>query len=449
MKDLESRQRSKVLAAVYILMFAVAAVGDSKFLPSTAKIATLVPFGIAVMILLVTADFKNLRKISGFVTLYGIWLLIIVAYSTVIWILNFETVSYMMRGYSKLVYQVIILLVIFAAAYMFGEKGIHYTFYGLLLGNALIALLYVPSYGIGGVISSVTEFIVTRGEATGYMRRLEIHDITFTYGFFMLYFIYFDRISSKKSRVINTILAGLFFLIGFKRIAIASFLVMLAVGWLLNRFTPRVRYGLMGFALVAAVVGAFVYLVIIKYNVFMLIMNQFGVDVKGRDVLYGYIDKYYKISPGFFGYGFEYVHMMMAEIAKIGGKQFNGMVDIHNDFMRVYIEMGFWGFIGWAVYTLLFQFRWIKHRYSVETVQLFFLCEMYIYFTYMTDNTLFYFFTGMVLRLLPLCYALHIEDESERKLVVENDYEQNRFRILSKRGQESVTLYSKKTKTGS
>ena len=39
------------------------------------------------------------------------------------------------------------------------------------------------------------------------MKGLEIHDVTFTYGFFLIYFIFFDKISSKKMKVINIILA--------------------------------------------------------------------------------------------------------------------------------------------------------------------------------------------------------------------------------------------------
>ncbi len=65
----------------------------------------------------------------------------------------------------------------------------------------------------------------------------------------------------------------------------------------------------------------------------------------------------------------------------------------------------------------------------------------------MTDNTLFYFYTGTVLRLIPMCYALHIgkgeqfgKGKLKRKLVVLNDGEKSEFEILSKRGEESVTF---------
>lgn len=439
MGDLKSRQNSKALAAVYILMFAIAAVGDSKFLPSAAKVATFVPFAVAFAVFMITADFSNLKKISWFLTIYGVWICIILVYSLIIWIYNFETVSYMMRGASKLSYQFILILCVFAAAYMFGEKGIHYTFYGLALGNALIALLYVPSYGVGGVISSVTTFVLHPGEAVGYMRMLEIHDITFTYGFFLIYFIFFDRISSKKMKAFNIITALIFFFVGFKRIAIASFAIMLVVCWILKKLSPRAQNGIMKTVLILCVVGAFLYLFIIKENIFMIIMDRFGIDVMGRNILYGYIDKYYKLSPAFIGYGFEYVHMMMLEIAEIGGKQFNGMVDIHNDFMRVYIEMGFLGFFAWLMYTLVFQYSRIKSKIGIDTARLFFVCELYIFLTYMTDNTLFYFFTGMILRMIPACYALHIKTEAEaeedretlERAENEIDNEQEGFEVLS------------------
>ena len=203
------------------------------------------------------------------------------------------------------------------------------------------------------------------------MKGLEIHDVTFTYGFFLIYFIFFDKISSKKMKVINIILALFLFGLGFKRIAIASCFLMLLAAWGLEKLTPRVQFGIMKTILICGVIFSFLYLFSIKYNIFMMIMDKLGVDVMGRNVLYGAVDKYYKISPTYIGHGFEYVHMMMAEIRQEGGKAFNGMIDLHNDFMRVYIEMGFWGFFAWGWYTLIFQYNWIKSKFGLETVRFF------------------------------------------------------------------------------
>ena len=89
------------------------------------------------------------------------------------------------------------------------------------------------------------------------MKGLEIHDVTFTYGFFLIYFIFFDKISSKKMKVINIILALFLFGLGFKRIAIASCILMLLAAWGLEKLTPRVQFGIMKTILICGVIFHF------------------------------------------------------------------------------------------------------------------------------------------------------------------------------------------------
>ncbi len=416
MSTLKQRQKSLILAALYILFIAMAVVCDAGLGKGSAgKALSLMTVVMAAGVLLITGDFTNLDTIFRFFVVYGIWFLIVLVYSSLIWISNFETVDFILRGGSKIMFQFVMLLNMAAAAYLFGEKGIHYMFWGTVIGNALITVVVLPGYAVSDIVSSVTHFLTSGGDAVGYMKELEIHDATFTYGFYLIYFIFFDKISSKKMKALNIAAAVFFFLLGMKRIALASLIVMLIAGFVLLKLSPRAQMFVMKSALYFALIAAFVYLISLKTNVFMKIMDQLNVDVMGRNVLYAAIDKYWRISPSYVGYGFEYVHVMMLELAESGSKAFNKMVDIHNDFMRVYIEMGFFGFIGWGLYTLIFQFNRINQMCGRMTVCLFFLCEMYIFVTYLTDNTLFYFYTGTVLRMLPLCYALHIDSGQAQK----------------------------------
>ena len=65
---------------------------------------------------------------------------------------------------------------------------------------------------------------------------------------------------------------------------------------------------------------------------------------------------------------------------------------------------------------IYFQVNWMINHWGEKTGMLFFLCEMYIFITYTTDNTLYYFFTSLVLRLMPLAYAFHIPTTQDIKL---------------------------------
>jgi len=93
-----------------------------------------------------------------------------------------------------------------------------------------------------------------------------------------------------------------------------------------------------------------------------------------------------------------------------------GVVALHNNILTIYIELGFLGFWAWMIYTWVFQVNWMINHWGEKTGMLFFLCEMYIFITYTTDNTLYYFFTSLVLRLMPLAYAFHIPTTQDIKL---------------------------------
>ena len=131
-------------------------------------------------------------------------------------------------------------------------------------------------------------------------------------------------------------------------------------------------------------------------------MNYFEVDTMGRNEVYGFIEKYYDISLGFLGYGFEYTTVILQQIQQTNPELKIGVLALHNNILTVYIELGFLGFWAWIVYTWVFL--------------LFFLSELYIFITYTTDNTLYYYYTSFILRLLPAAYAFHIPYEKEIKL---------------------------------
>ena len=52
----------------------------------------------------------------------------------------------------------------------------------MCLANGAIMVLEIPSFGIAASVQSLITCLVTFGEAEGYARNLEIHDITFVFG---------------------------------------------------------------------------------------------------------------------------------------------------------------------------------------------------------------------------------------------------------------------------
>ena len=84
--------------------------------------------------------------------------------------------------------------------YLFEDRAVNYLFLGMCATNTAIMLLEMPKYGIQQSISSVVTCLITFGEAEGFMRALEIHDITFLFGQFFIYYLMFAPKGSKSEK---------------------------------------------------------------------------------------------------------------------------------------------------------------------------------------------------------------------------------------------------------
>lgn len=413
----ETGKYSKILEIIYIIILAVSAMGDmpsfSDSVSRMMKAISLVIVAIGAAVILISGNFSRVKKTASFIGVYGFILIAIIVWSMFLWIVNLESVFFIVRGVTKFMYQFLLLLIIFAGVYMFGERAAYATFYGLVAANIAMVLINVRIYGISDSVSSIIAMFKGADAQTGFAKAMEIHDITFSFGFFVLYFMFFAK--HDKERIVDLILAVFFFVLGWKRIALAALPVSIVVAVILGRMKPRARKRFMMTLAWVFVILSFLYVVATKTGLFERVMNELNIDTMGRNEVYGFIEKYYDINIGFLGYGFEYTTVILQQIQQTNPELKIGVLALHNNILTVYIELGFVGFWAWIVYTWVFQLRWMYSHWGEKVAMLFFLCELYIFITYTTDNTLYYYYTSFVLRLLPAAYAFHVPDEKEIK----------------------------------
>lgn len=84
------------------------------------------------------------------------------------------SLSSIIRGSSKLLYQLFTILFSVSFVYICGEKAVDCFFYSVVAANSTIALLEIPSYGLGASLQSVIHCILTFGDAAGYVRALDL-----------------------------------------------------------------------------------------------------------------------------------------------------------------------------------------------------------------------------------------------------------------------------------
>ncbi len=418
MFDEGAEKRRVVLQIIYIIVLAASAIGDipsfSADLSRAMKAISLVIVVIAASMLFVSGNMDRIKTGARFVGVYAFILVAIIVWSIFLWIINLETVDFIMRGTMKFMYQFLVLLIMFAGTYMFGERAVHTTFYGLALANTIIMIMNIARYGPAESLNSILAMFQGAEAQQGFARSMEIHDITFTYGFFIIYFLFFAQ--HNKERIFDIFVAVFYFILGWKRIAMAALPVTIFLALVMGRMRTKSRVRLMQLLAWILVAVAFTYVVATRTGIFEEFTTKYGINTMGRTDLYKYIEKYYTISLGFIGYGFEYTTVILQRTIESNPEAHISALALHNNILTLYIEMGFIGFWAWMAYTWIFQLRWMLNHWGEKVAMLFFFSELYIFITYMTDNTMYYFYTSLVLRLMPMAYAFHEKTQQDIRL---------------------------------
>ena len=398
-----------VFVAVACTVFA--GLGDWKVLNDTLKglpkAIALGTIACALLNFLVDADFANLKKAAGY---FPIFLLLIAVYVTIsmyIWITDFSKTTAISRGAQKTFFQTITIIYAVCMCYLFENKAVNYLFFCMCATNAGIMLLEMPKYGIAESISSVVICIVTFGKAKGFVRALEIHDITFLFGQFFIYFMMFapkETKKEKRTRLLCIFLCIFFMLVGLKRSTVPAVVLMCLYVKIIRSARHQRKL------IVATGIGLFLffylYLYLVRSGVLVAFLESLGIDMMGRDYLWTLPNPYYEFSPLWKGLGFEAVSDLVSMWVATG--VLSKPLPLHNDILKVFIELGALGFTLWAgIQYILYPVYWMK-RHDTETALLYMAILVYMTVTYLTDNTAFYFWSCIGLRLIPMSYSYRI-----------------------------------------
>ena len=414
----QRKKTSKFIAFAAVACTILAALGDWKVLnnaygglPKAIALGTIV---CAFLQFLVAADFIKLKKAVGFFPIFLLLIAVFVLISMYIWITDFSQTSSISRAGQKILYQTIAIVYAVFMCYLFEEKAVHYLFFSMCAANTSIMLLEMPKYGFVESITSVVKCIVTFGEAEGFVRALEIHDITFLFGQFFIYYMMFAPNGTKAEKRLKwccVLLSAFFLLVGLKRSTLPAVLLVCLYVLLLRRMrTPRKL-------ILATGIGLFLffylYLYLTRSGILVSFLESLGIDMMGRDVLWSLPNDYYTLSPLWKGLGFEGVTELVNMWYREG--LINRAYPLHNDILKIFIELGAFGFTLWAgINYIVYPNYWMK-KHNSETGLLYMAILAYMTVTYLTDNTAFYFWCSIGLKLIPMSYSYRIQKAEKQR----------------------------------
>ena len=90
-------------------------------------------------------------------------------------------------------------------------------------------------------------------------------------------------------------------------------------------------------------------------------------------------------------------------------------MQIHNDFLRMYLNIGFIGYWVWLWGYFIVRLRYWFRQGGKRGGCLFFGICVYCFVLYATDNTIYYPYTLIACALVPMSYHLDTLAEEEQK----------------------------------
>ena len=368
------------------------------------KAASLGVIGCAVLWFLLNPDFREVNRALSYLFVFSLLLFVPFFASMNTWLIELYNFGSISRSFEKLLFQFVSALYAVGMVYLFGFKAIDYFFYAVVLANLTIVGLEIPRYGVAESLQSVIEGIRTYGEAEGFMRSLELHDLTFLFGQFLIFYLMFaprkTEEERKKRRLHVLICLGLI-LLGFKRLIFQAIGLGVAFVWVTRRL--KSYRGWFFFLGAVIVFCCFLYVYLIYSGWLVAFARAWGVNMMGRDEFWTYASDYYEFSFFWRGLGFEAVDTLVHQWAASG--LINHPYPLHNDYLKVYMELGTFGLFFWAGIQYVYYPQYWLREHSGECALLYFSVLAYMSVTYLTDNTACYFWSSIGLRLLPMAYS--------------------------------------------
>lgn len=367
---------------------------------------------------MISPDLTFIGKISNTSFVLSLSYIAPIIISMFIWAFEAAKTSMMIKGMFCGLYVIIAVFVSMNTIYVLKSKAVLFSCIAMSIANVMIIVPVATEGGIMEFMSELVALIVTFGEDTGpLMKSIEIHDLTFAFGLYLMYAIINKELYRRKTVFI---LSFIFTMTGLKRIAIAGIALAAVIYWLLVRCSKKtIKY--IGLAVMTlTIIISFIYITAVQKGLFDYLELK-GLDTKGRNLIYGYVSQLCEISPSFIGHGlgFSNEDWVLPLYSRLHQDAY------HNEFLRMFVELGFFGYFIWIFINLPFRFLHIVKTQNKKGVLLFLGMVLYCYITYATDNTYYYYYMNMavfILTMYPLTKKiLNQEDRLMKNYVDVND----------------------------
>lgn len=289
-----------------------------------------------------------------------------------------------------------------ASVYLYGRKTIDLIFF-----SCFVSFLFVVPYtcivmGLGSLLAPIRAIF----DSTA-VNPFETHQFTFTAGFLFVYYLMIDKEYGHGWKAVG---AFIMCFIGFKRIVLLAVIAVIFVKTAHGMVSKRAETRFYSIGLMLLAVISFTYVALI-YNGFIANwMSSHSVNVMGRNYYWQVAVANSSFAPSYLGGGVNSLtHLFNSadySYLRVGG--------VHNDILKYYYEIGFFGFICWLLYFLAYLPSWILKVCGTKTFEAYSLVTIFMFILFFTDNVDIYYGSQLLFAAIPMVVWLNSKADDKK-----------------------------------
>lgn len=327
------------------------------------------------------------------------WIAILL-YSVIIWLSQHTATPYITRGLSTVISNVIPILYGFALVELYGKRSIKMIIIA-------VGLMTVINYTMGVIVNGpgfIIQLFNIFQEESIILKYKELHELAYISGLILIY--YFLKKDYKIDRFWILIISACF-CFSWKRIGLLAAAIALLFYIIVKKMSKKSKKFNIYLGAFLAIILCLIYVAFCTSDDLTRILDSYGINMMGRNILYSYFGKFCEFSQFYPGHGVGFVSRQFnyATYADLG-EMYVLKQGLHNDLLCMYIELGMIFYLLWLFYQLLYIPQKINKFFGTQTATFCFTLIIFNFVTYTTDNTLKYFVfqTVYIVLVSVLCY---------------------------------------------
>lgn len=338
--------------------------------------------------------------------LFVIPIIVMCLYTIVIWFVSSPSgiggvIEYYSRLFSNTFFLIITSFFIYRAYRIFGTRCLDLLWISMILSYSFLGIFRaIIKCGIMNIIRSVFLF----QDLVDVNNYLEVHDLTFALGFFLIFFLVFGKKCNINNLNLKIVISFIYIFLGYKRIELLAILVVALFYYLFDRYskTTSRKYIIPG---IIGILICLLFIAIIYDNRLNSIAMQYNINFNHRLDTWQYWANKTKFSIGFFGLGIGFVDKETFLLHGKNGLINNGLIllsGMHSDLLKKYVEIGMIPFLIWLIYILIFKTKFLYKKQGFLVAEIYLLLTIYAIILYLTDNIYSYFLCNCCYILIPM-----------------------------------------------